>query len=112
MHDEIEVIEQDPAGAVAAFDMRRLRALRSERVLDRIRDRLNLACVLARHDHEVIREALGRTEIEHHDFGSLAILSRLDGALDLCGKRAGGFFAWGHSTAATVAGTYRRCRWM
>ena len=85
----------------AGFD-----ALAAERFLDRVRDGLNLARVLARHDDEVIREALGRAEIQHDDFGSLAILAGVDGALNLRREFLRCAFAWrSHWTAATGAGT-------
>ena len=86
VHDEVEVVEQNPASAIPAFDVRGLYAFGSERFLDGVRDGLNLPRVLPRHDDEVVGEALGRAKIEHYDIACFAILGRVDGALDLRGE--------------------------
>ena len=48
MHDEIEVVEENPFRAVVAFDMRRLFALGAERVDDGVGNGSNLAAVRSR----------------------------------------------------------------
>ena len=80
----------------------------AERLLNGVGDGLNLPRVLAGHDDEVVREAFGRTEIEHDDVGGLAIVAGVDGALHLRRELSSMAFAWrSHKTAATGAGTYR-----
>jgi len=111
VHDEVEVVEQHPSRTVAAFDVRGLDSFGAERFLDGIRDGLDLARILAGHDHEIIGEPLRRAEIEHHHVAGLAIVPGVDRSLNLSRKLSGCAFAWRcHRTAATGAGTYKWCR--
>ena len=86
MDDEVEVVEQNPAGAVAAFDMCGFHAFGAERFLDCVGDGVNLPRVVPCHDHEVVGEPFGRTKVEHDDVRGLAILAGVDGALHLRGQ--------------------------
>jgi Uma2 family endonuclease len=86
VHDEVEVVEKNPARLLAALYMRWFHTALGKRILNRIGDRVNLADVLAGGDHEVIRKPIRWPEVEHDDIGGLAILGGVDGPSNLCWK--------------------------
>ena len=58
VHDEIEVVEEDPFRAVVAFDVRGLFAFGSKRVDHAVGNGSNLSAVRAGADDEVVRESV------------------------------------------------------
>src|SRR5712692_2304119 len=112
VNDEIEVVQQDPSGAIVALDVRRLQPAGGLGLLYRIGDRLDLARIRSRANQKVVRKAVRRPEVEHDHRGSLAILRRDDRPLHLRRKSARRMFSDRRHSAATEAGTYSRCRSM
>ena len=81
--DEIEVVEQNPFGAVVAFDVRRLDPLVGERFHHAVRDRAHLPRVRAGRDQEEIGEAGGFPQVEHRKIDRLLVFRRANRPIDL-----------------------------
>lgn len=65
MDQEIAIIEQNPFRCIVSFGADRQFAKFFELSADFIRDRLSLAWVRRRADHEVVREGRNLAEIKH-----------------------------------------------
>src|SRR3989442_7335395 len=82
VHDEIEVVEQNPFRSVA-FEVRLGPALNGERVDHRIGNRANLARVAARANQAIIGEPRGVPQIQHDEIDGLLVLGGADGRIEL-----------------------------
>src|SRR6476620_11038075 len=69
MHDEIEVVQEDPFRAVVAFDVRGFLAFGPKRVDHAVGNGSNLAAVRPGADDEVVRESCSLPQIENHYIG-------------------------------------------
>src|SRR5262249_44384860 len=86
-YDEIEVVEQDPLGAVVSFHVRRLRPGGGERLHHVVGDRAHLSRVRTRRDHEVAGESRRLAQIEDREVLGLLVFGRSYGAVDLLRNR-------------------------
>ena len=100
MHDEIEVVDQNPLGSVVAFQVRGLGALGGQRLHHGIGDRAGLPRIRPRANEKEVGEAAGLAEIEDHELTRLLVFRGRDRALDLRGelRRFLSFLSPGHAT--------------
>ena len=90
MHDEIDVVQEDPLGDAASLHVAglTLEAL-PEPLLDRVRDGQGMAAGRAVADDEVIGEDLELPEIEDQETFGLLVLGGLDAEGEFrCQRRA------------------------
>ena len=84
VHDDVEVVEQDPVSLPLALGPRGAHALLSQAALDLIGDGLGLTGVAAREDDEPVRERDRLAHLEQDGVGGLLLVGQADG---LCGDR-------------------------
>ena len=84
--DEVEVVHQDPLGAVVALDVRRPHLRGAQRLLDGVGDRLHLPRVLSGAQHEEVGERRRVAQVEHDDVERLLVERRADRLRDLAGQ--------------------------
>ena len=113
MHDEVEVVEQNPFRPLVAFDVRGLRAALPQRLHDARRQSRGPAagwCPDA--DREVIGEASRLAQIEHDDVDRPSCLrprrSARSPAPGASRSSLGGLFSLGHATCLPPSPRARR----
>jgi hypothetical protein len=102
VHDEREVVHQNPLRPVVAFDVRRPNLPGLQRFLDRVGNRVHLPRVLPRAQEEEIGECRRMPKIEHDDIVCLLVERRANGLCNIAGQpamnRVEGFPASGSTT--------------
>ena len=78
VHDEVEVIEQDPFRLLVAFDVRRLGTRGGEGFHDPVGDGPNLSRAGTRTNHEIVGEPERLPQIENDQIGRLLVLDSAD----------------------------------
>ena len=90
MDDEVETVNQYPVGRDIPLDMIWSMPDRLESCLDPVGDRLHLSGASTRADDEVVRERVGRAQIEHDEVARLLLMRRIDCLADWSGERRRG----------------------
>jgi cobalamin-dependent methionine synthase I len=79
MHDDIAIIEQEPAGVEAAFAVKRQDAFLFQALLDFIVDSAELPLAFAGANNEIVGKPADTMNVQQYDVAGLFIAGRVDG---------------------------------